>query len=269
MPETMKLGLDDPPTVRADAAYQLDVGGVIRQSFSVTLSNLPSFGLMALLLYSPALLVHLVAAVAPVEPDVATLISLLGSLLKELLKLVLTGALTFGVINQLRDEPASIGETIQMGLGSLGRVLLVSLRVGIVTLLGTLLCVVPGIIAACMNWVAVPVAVIERPGVRASLDRSHDLTSGTRTGVFAVLLVIGMIVGVVSFVATAAITMVSASLGDGKELVGPAYAITQLVLTLVMIPFECLQATSAAVGYHDLRVHREGADVEDLVRVFE
>jgi hypothetical protein len=41
------------------------------------------------------------------------------------------------------------------------------------------------------------------------------------------------------------------------------------VLTLLMIPFECLQATSAAVGYHDLRVHREGADVEDLVKVFE
>jgi hypothetical protein len=32
---------------------------------------------------------------------------------------------------------------------------------------------------------------------------------------------------------------------------------------------ECLQAASVAVGYHDLRVNREGADVDDLVRVFE
>jgi hypothetical protein len=269
MPEMLKLGLDDAAPRRSDAGYQIDVGGVIRQSFSITFSSLPSFFLIALLVYSPALLIHLGAAAAPISAEAATFVSLLGSFSKGLLQLVLTGALTYGVINRLRGAPASIGETVQIGLGSLGRVLLVSLLVGFVTAVGFVLCIVPGVIVACMNWVAVPVAVIERPGIRASLDRSQALTSGTRTGVFAVLLGIGMIVGVVSMVATGALTVAGAAFTGGKQPTGPAYAVTQLVLTLLMIPFECLQATSAAVGYHDLRVNREGADVSDLIRVFE
>jgi hypothetical protein len=270
MPEMLQLGLEGRAPVRRDPGYQLDVGRVISQTFSVTLANLPSFGLIALLIYSPALLIHLGAALAPLPPDGATVVSLLGTLLKELLKLILTGALTYGVINHLRGAPARIGETMQMGLGSLGRVLVVSLLVGIVTLLGFVLCVVPGLIVACMNWVAIPVAVIERPGIRAALDRSHDLTRGTRMAVFAVLLVIGMIVGVVGLVGTGLLTVASAAaLGESRELSGRAYAVTQIIMTLLMIPFECLQATSAAVGYHDLRVHREGAAVDDLVRVFE
>jgi hypothetical protein len=165
--------------------------------------------------------------------------------------------------------PARIGETLQVGFGRLGSVVLVSLLVGIVSALGYMLCIVPGVIVTCMNWVAVPVAVIERPGVRASLDRSHDLTSGTRLAVFAVVLVIGFVVIAVSIAANATIGIVAAALGHEKNVTGHAYAWSQLALTLVMIPFQCLSAASAAVGYHDLRVHREGADVEDLVRVFE
>ena len=55
----------------------------------------------------------------------------------------------------------------------------------------------------------------------------------------------------------------------GERMEGTVHSLTQLVLTLVILPFQCLQAASAAVGYHDLRVNREGAAVEDLVRVFE
>jgi hypothetical protein len=263
----LKLGLEDPAASRRDGGYQLDVGGVLGRTFSVTVSNLPSFVLVGLIVYSPVLLLHLIGALSP---DQAVLFSLIATLLKALLVLVLTGALTFGVIRQLRGDRPSVGQVAQAGAESLGRVFVVSLLIGILALLGVVLCIVPGIIVMCMNWVAVPVAVIERPGIRASLERSHRLTSGTRLAVFAVMLVIGMVVGVASGVATAGLTAVAAVFaGEGGPMAGAVHSLTQLALTLVTLPFECLQATSAAIGYHDLRVHREGADVEDLVRVFE
>jgi uncharacterized membrane protein len=265
MPEMLKLGLEDPAAARRDAGYQLDVGGVIAQTFSVTLANLLPFVLVGLIVYSPALLLHGIGALTPGR---AVLFSLIATLVKSLLALVLTGALTFGVIRQLRGERASVGEIAQAGVESLGRVFVVSLLVGIVTMIGLLLCIVPGVIVMCMNWVAVPVAVIERPGIRASLERSHELTSGTRVAVFGVILVIGMIIGVMSVVATGGLTAAAAAI-TGGPMDGPVYSLTQLALTLVILPFECLQAASAAIGYHDLRVHREGADVEDLIRVFE
>jgi hypothetical protein len=265
MPEMLTLGLEEPAPLRGDPGYQLDVGGVLSRTFSVTFSNLPSFLLVAILVYSPALVVH---ALGAVWAEQALLFSLAANLMEALLAMVLAGALTFGVIQALRGEKASVGEIAQAGASSLGRVLVVSLLVGVMIVIGAMLCVVPGVIVACMNWVAVPVAVMERPGIRASLDRSHALTSGTRVGVFAVLLVIGMINGVAT-VAASGVAMAVASLEGGEALTGAAHSLTQMALTLFLLPFQCLQAAAPAVGYQDLRLHREGADVDDLVRVFE
>jgi hypothetical protein len=116
----------------------------------------------------------------------------------------------------------------------------------------------------CMNWVAVPVAVIEQPGSTASLSRSQDLTSDTRLAVFAVILVIGMIVGVVSVVGNGVVVALSSAVGSPG-----VKAAATVLLTLVLIPFQCLQAASAAVGYHELRLNREGVGLDELVRVFE
>ena len=111
---------------------------------------------------------------------------------------------------------------MQAGLGSLGRVFVVSLFVGIMTTVGFVLCIVPGVIIMCMNWVAVPVAVMEQPGATAALTRSQDLTAGTRLPVFAVVLLIGMIVGMVSFVggvAVVALAGVTGSAALGEQVV--------------------------------------------------
>jgi hypothetical protein len=265
MPERLTLGLEEPAQLRGNPGYQLDVGGVLTRTFSVTFSNLPSFVLVGLLVYSPALLVH---GLGVVWTEQAVLFSLAGNLLEGLLAFVLAGALTFGVIRALRGDKAPLGEIVQAGASSLGRVLVVSIVVGILTVIGAMLCVVPGIIVACMNWVAVPVAVMERPGIRASLDRSHDLTSGTRLAVFAVVLVIGIIMGVATLAASG-IAIAVASFEGGEAATGAAHALMQIGLTIVLLPFQCLQAAAPAVGYQDLRLHREGADVHDLVSVFE
>jgi hypothetical protein len=42
-----------------------------------------------------------------------------------------------------------------------------------------------------------------------------------------------------------------------------------IAVTILLIPFECLKAASAAVGYHELRMNREGVGLDQLVRVFE
>lgn len=259
------LGLEDrrarPPR---NTAYQLDVGRVVSQSISITLNNLPSFGLVGLMCYLPVLFVQAILAVAPPPEEVAIWLTLAVSLAQGLASLVLTGALTFGVMRHLADDKASAGEIVQAGLASLGRVFVVSLMVGIVTMIGLVFCIVPGVIVMCMNWVAVPVAVMEQPGATAAMARSQELTAGTRISVFAVILLIGMIVGGVSFVGGAAVVGVSSATASAG-----ARGAAAILLTLVLIPFECLKAAAAAVGYHELRVNREGVRLDDLVRVFE
>jgi hypothetical protein len=261
---TSSLGLDDRSPTGGNPAYQLDVGRVISQSFSITVSNLPSFGLVGLVCYLPVIFMQAIFVLAPPPSEGALWVILVVSVAQSLATLVLTGALTFGVMRHLQGEKPGAGEIVQAGLSSLGRVFVVSLMVGIMTMIGFVFCIVPGVLVMCMNWVAVPVAVIEQPGSTASLSRSQDLTSGTRLAVFAVILVIGMIVGVVSVVGNGVVVALSSAVGSPG-----VKAAATILLTLVLIPFQCLQAASAAIGYHELRLNREGVGLDELVRVFE
>ena len=259
------LGLDGRGPVGANPAYQLDVGRVISQSFSITASNVLSFGLVGLICYLPVLFVQAILAVAPpAQPEAVIGLGIAVAIAQALASLVLTGALTFGVMRHLQGDPAGAGEIVQAGLSSLGRVFVVSLMVGILTLLGFVLCIVPGVIVMCMNWVAVPVAVIEQPGSTQSLSRSQDLTAGSRLPVFAVVLVIGLIVGGVGVFGNIVVAVVGEASGSAA-----VRSVAMIALTVFSVPFECLRAASAAVGYHELRTNREGVGLDDLVRVFE
>lgn len=270
MPERLQLGLDDPASERGNAGYQLEIGRVISQSFSVTWANVLPFYLVGVAVYAPALVVLALAATLPMSESGTQILITLSDLMSRILALVLSGALTYGVIEHLRGREPGVGATVGVGLRSAGRVFVVSLIAGIATLVGVVLCVVPGIIVFCMLWVAVPVAVIEHTGIQESMDRSQTLTKGTRMNVFALNLVMGLIVGVVGLAVYAgAIAGVAFRHEGGGEASASTLAAGQLAGSLLLIPFECLQAASVAVGYHDLRVNREGALVEDLVRVFE
>jgi len=79
-----------------------------------------------------------------------------------------------------------------------------------------------------------------------------------------VLLVIGLIVGGVGFFGN----VVVAAVGEASGSLA-LRSVATIGLTLVLIPFKCLQAASAAVGYHELRTNREGVSLDQLVRVFE
>lgn len=269
MPEMLKLGLDTPASARANSAYQLDVGGVISETFKVTIRNLLPFSLVGLLLHIPVYLMLLAAAALPLEAATARLLTTGSGLVGGFVGFVLTGALTFGVIAHLRGERQSIGVIMSVGARRAVRVFLVSLVAGLAWLVGLALCIVPGIIVSCMLWVAVPVAVMEDAGIQESMDRSQTLTVGTRWSVFAVNLLMYLITGAGNLVIMAGAMMV-VIIGTTSGDISPArMAAGQLVGSVLLVPFQCLQAASVAVGYHDLRVHREGARVEDLATVFE
>ncbi len=259
------LGLDDrTPRAGANPAYQLDVGRVFTLSFSITVGNLGPFFLVGLICYLPVVFAQAILALAPPPPEAMIGLGLAVAVAEGLASLVLTGALTYGVMRHLQGDPAGAGEIVQAGLSSLGRVFVVSLFVGVMTMLGFILCIVPGVIVMCMNWVAVPVAVIEQPGATQALSRSQDLTAGTRVAVFAVILLIGLVTGGAGFFASAMAAIAAEATGSAA-----VRGVATIAATLVTIPVQCLSAAWAAVGYHELRTNREGVGLDALVKVFE
>ncbi len=236
--------------------HKFTSGTILAQTFSVFFGNFAAFGLICTIVLSPSLLAQgWMLYEQWQDPAAMPLAPILISMALAMLTPIATGALTFGVFQHVRGKQASVSDCLTVGLQRLFPVLGVGILAGIATGLGTLLCIVPGLIIATILAAAVPTAVIEKPGVFASLSRSADLTSGYRWTVFGV--VFGL--GILQFLAQLLVgALVAFSLG--------ALLAATVVSTII---FTGLQATAPALVYYHLRKAKESIDVEEIAAVFD
>ena len=240
------------------AANDFRVGDVLSRGFAILLSNIVPFGAICLILSLPSYLYALfgdeAAQMQSMEFDVGFFAIIVASML---LAFVATGALVYGTLQEMRGHHAGVGECISRGLSLMFPVLGVAIVGGIGVMLGAIALIVPGIILGVMWWVAVPAAVVEREGVFAALGRSAELTKGYRWRVFGLIVLILIIQLLIAMVLGLVIGVIG-SLG-----------ISLFVQWLVDAFVTALYAVVTAVGYHDLRVAKEGFDVNQVAAVFD
>jgi hypothetical protein len=149
----------------------------------------------------------------PVNPNSQQLSSYLSALfgtLFLLLAVIILVNIVFNTIAQgtgiklaserTTKEQVDVGASVKFVVSKLLSIWALSIIVGLIVFLGTLALVVPGIILAIMFSLALPVLLIENKGVFDSMGRSRQL-AGHRWGkTFAVLLVLGIIVIVLSLI---------------------------------------------------------------------
>ena len=247
-----------------DPNFRLDVGSVLGRTFEVWTRNLGPFCVVGLIVESPVLLG--LAAIALSGSSMPILQRLL-ELTSNVLALILTGAVTFGVFRHLEGERAGLGEILHLGFSRLGTVWGTAILTGLATALGFCALIIPGLILMARFWVSVPVAVIEQPGASAAMGRSGELTAGNRWRVFAVAMVLGAVLVASTLAFGLLLGLLSTSIPTtGTGAAQPAWQ--QGLLELFVLPILALNATGPAIVYHDLRVGKEGADVEELIRVF-
>jgi hypothetical protein len=236
----------------------LRLGAVIIRSASVLWRHLITFFVVGLLASLPALLLVKPSAVGPVGP------APLSRLLWEMFALGLLMAA--GTLGQAVIICTAFQDMRRRGAAGLVQSLNVSLRQfwplaglilwGFVTLLGFALLILPGLLLSTIWFVSLPACLAERLGPWTSLRRSRELTKGHRWKVFALTLLIlagslgSMFVepwlfGVAGFIAGSAVKLIWSGLWV-------AFSAVLLVVT-----------------YHDLRVAKEGADIEHVAVVFD
>ncbi len=167
-----------------------------------------------------------------------------------------SGAVIYGVVQDLRGRTFSVAESIQIALRRLLPMTGVAICTAIAIVFGCILLIVPGIMLACMYYVAMPACVAERAGVFESMSRSRFLTKGYRWqvfGTFLLVVIVGLVVG---------------------PIVGIGLRFTGLIGTLIGI--QVLQAIISSfngvligVFYYELRVAREGIDIDKIASVFD
>ena len=119
-----------------------------------------------------------------------------------IVSLVLTAFFTGMVVMLVRDlqdghRDSSLGELFSSVTPVFVPVIVVSILFGIGVAIGLVLIIIPGLILLTIWSVAVPVTVIERPGIFAAFGRSRQLVKGNGWPVFGTILLVWLIAIVV------------------------------------------------------------------------
>jgi hypothetical protein len=195
---------------------------------------------------------------------------LLAVLAGILMYLVLTGAITRAVAAEVAGEDPSLEQSYRFGFHRLGSVLVVSILVGLATLGGLILLLIPGIYIGGRILELIPLlylipgiyigvrlavsiealVVEDRRGTEA-MGRSWGLVGGHWWHAFGTLLVAWLLIGVVNAVITAPLDATNWS-GRG---------VAAAVATVVTLPYGVL---AGVLLYLDLRARKERLTRETL-----
>ena len=157
------------------AVGKIDVGGVIRKVWSIYVDQAP--------VLMPA------AAVVFVFTGVISVVLLQSSsglaFLALLIGLIATTLFTGMVVELVADvqdgrRDATPGQLLRAATPVLGPLILIAIVVGVLTLIGFVLVIVPGLIVLTIWSVAAPVVVLERPPGLKAMRRSRELVRRQR-----------------------------------------------------------------------------------------
>jgi hypothetical protein len=271
------------------------VGHVINQSASVLARNFPILFLIGTITYLPIQLLALwftnltqggggalPAGVSAAQIGIGAFLFVLLMIVLSLLSQAVILHLAF---QNMRNQPTNISESLKIGLRRFFPLLLLGLVVGIVmvlvilalsmaaggivvisgntmyTVAATVVAVVLGLVVLAilytMWFVAVAACVVERRGPFAAMGRSKQLTKGYRWRIFGLILLLF----VVSLMASGLIELILRPVGGT--------ILTFLVTLAWTAIWGAYYAISVAVSYHDMRVAKEGVDIEQIAAVFD
>lgn len=253
-------------TALPSAGPEFRVGRVLGEAFNVLFKDLWKFLLLALVALLPSAL--LVAAFggqasggfgAPSPDfDTAPFTILLIDIPLGILCYALSQAGTlYGAFQDMRGRPFDLGTAFAVAFRRFFPVLGVAICFGLAVGLASILLLVPGLMVLSAFYVALPACVMEGLGPFDSLSRSGALTKGQRWrvfGIFVVIIVVSMIVG-------ALLQVIAVAIGGG---------IAGIVVNFVWNAlYAAYNSVAIAVMYHDLRVLKEGIDIDRIAAVFD
>jgi hypothetical protein len=177
--------------------------------------------------------------------------SLLAALVGLLLYQVLTGAITRTIATEVAGQDLDLEQSYRFGFARLGPVLVVSILVGLATLRGLIVFIIPGIYIGVRLAVSIQTLVVEGKRGTEAMRRSWDLVGGHWWHAAFTLLVGALITGVVNAVITAPFSA-------GAWFI---QGIAAAVATTVTLPYGALVGV---LLYLDLRARKERLHLDTL-----
>lgn len=235
----------------------LRVGQVFGRAFAVLFGDFVRFYVLTAVMWLPYL-AFLMMVRNPVGINRVSGLGIgLGAVCWLALNVIAQAVVLYGAIQKMRGQDFALVESLQRGLVRFFPLFGMLICMGLGLIVGFVLFVIPGMILWTMWVVGLPVCVAEGLGPIASLKRSSYLTKGNRWRVFAVFLVFFLVNAIIQAILQVLLAVVG----------GPTGVMVGTYLWTVLI--QALYAILVAVVYHDLRVAREGVDIERIAAVFD
>lgn len=256
----------------------MSVGRILDKTFQIYRNNFIRFITIVALIQVPFALLNLVFTSILVTPasaetsvemtiqpaavvgiGITALLGMIGGMLCQ-------AALIQSVSESYLDRQISVGQAYRTVLPKLLTLLGASLLVGLVVMLGFMLLVVPGVIFSLWLYLTVPCIVIENLGAGAGMSRSKNLVSGNLGKVFLVALLVLLITWVISIPLGIVGGVVSHFVPRSGTML-PAFVrtFTNVIAQILAMP---IGASAAILLYYDLRIRKEGYDLEMLAQSF-
>jgi len=255
----------------------LSVGEVLDASFKIVRQ---SFGVLAGCVIVVALPLNIIDTLVTASTqenafnidstrgsDVSTGTVVAGLLVSFALAVVLSAlaaAACFRAVSSLYlGERPTIGGSLSFAAARLGPVILLAFLYFLGLIPAFLLLVIPGIWLSIAWTVSFPALLSEGLGPAAALRRSFGLVKGRWWPTFGTVLVMNIIVGVISSIIVGILT---ATLIASTASEATAAVISTIANTLSAVVTLPISAAVLTVLYFDLRVRKEGYDLQLLAR---
>jgi hypothetical protein len=257
-------------SVGVEGTFRL--GDVFSKAFSVFGRHIIAFFLIAALANLPAYLVRLaiVQLATPRQivplPSLGLLATYASAPVTMICWAIANGAVTYGVVQDLRGRTMSMAQASAIAVRRFLPLIGIAILVALLFWLGLVLLIVPGLIVYCLYYVAAPACVAEQAGVGASLSRSRYLTKGHRLQIFGAAALIFILWLIVNVAITSATASAVSALGTSAA---TALRAVQIVSFVAQAVFGAFNAVLVGVFYYQLRVVKDGVDIDKIASVFD
>lgn len=173
---------------------------------------------------------------------------------------IVVGATVAVVSDAMHGRPISVGSAFGQIAGRWGTLVLVSFVQSLLTFLGLVLLIVPGVIAMGWTFAAPMAVVVERMDRTAgALSRSKQLAQGQLGHILGTLALSWVIVFVLLFATSIGVGLVSNLVGLGDQI---AEFLSSWAFTLAMP----VVGAASGILYFDLRIRTEAYDIEQMTQ---
>jgi hypothetical protein len=236
------------------------VGRVLGRTGTILSQHFVIFFLVAVVAAAPPVLLiqRNVDAMVGGTPSADLFVMIgIGVALTLVLGMLSQAVMLHAAFQAMRHRPVSLGDSLRVGLARVIPILLLAIVMGLLMGLGFLLLIVPGLILLTMWWVATPACVVERTGPWTSLKRSAALTKGHRWKIFGLIILLFIINLIVSQIIEVVVLLAGSDI------------LSILGRLLWAALYGAYNAIAVVIAYHDLRVAKEGIDIEQIAAVFD